>query len=350
MSVQSRSSGGYVLLLVLMVLTIMSVVLLSAVGAQAQLSPALRRQQSEASHARFAHSLAAQTAFLLMTEPIGPRSINVGGDRAGVANAVMRRGRGSAARELRLDGRFYEAWRQDGLLVLTALQDENGLLDLNSGDDRSLSALLTEAGVAAPLAVRLAASLGDFVDADEFTRLHGAEGEVYRRSGMAAPLNQSLPNRWSALSAFGWGDSIDQTQRERIWRWSNAARGGAGVNINTAPVEVLTAVLGDRQRAAALVRQREQSGREGVSEAVDGVNTSAGGVVLAGQPGTTFRLIVGFIERDRVRREIESQLVLAGAEAERPFYWREVRQRPALEQDAEINVEPLPLSGAINAS
>ncbi|MEQ1619002.1 MAG: type II secretion system protein GspK, partial [Terricaulis sp.] len=332
MNVQRGASGGYALLLVLMVLTIMSVVLLSTVGAQAQLAPALQRQLREAREARFVQSLAAQTAFLLMTEPVGPRSINVGGDRAGVANAVMRRGRRSAARELRLDGRFYDAWREGGLLVLAALQDENGLLSLNAGDDRSLSALLGEAGVAAQSAERLSASLGDFIDADELTRLHGAEGDVYRRSGLAPPLNRLLPNRWSARGALGWGGGLDLMQRERIWRWTNAARDSAGVNVNTAPVEVLAAVLGDRRRAAALVRQREQSGIQGVSETIEGANAGPGGVVLAGQPGTSFRLIVGFVERGRERREYEGQLVLAGAEAERPFYWREARQRPALQQ------------------
>ncbi len=349
MNALRQTSGGYVMLLVLMVLTIVSVVLLTAAGAQAQLSPALQRQQREAAQARYTHSLAAQTAFLLLTEPIGPRSIKVGGDREGAANVVMTRGRSAPLRELRLDGRFYEAWRDDNLLVLAALQDENGLLNLNAGDDRSLSALLGQAGVGAVLADRLAASLNDFVDGDDLARLHGAERDLYRRSGLAPPLNRRLPNRWSARNALGWGNNLDMVQQEALWRLTNAGRVGVGVNVNTAPVEVLSAVLSDGGRAAALVRQREQNGAGGLSGALDGVNAGADGVVLAGQPGTSFRLIVGFVERGRPRQEMESQLVLADGEAERPFYWRELRRRPALEQDREIDVEPLPLSGALYA-
>ncbi len=138
---------------------------------------------------------------------------------------------------------------------------------------------------------------------------------------------------------------------ETAWRLTSVASDNTGLNVNTAPEAVLRAVLGDAERAAALVRQREQSGAQGGSAAVEGVNANAGGggVVLAGQPGTSFRLVVAFIERERARQEIESQLVLAGAEAERPFYWRDARRRPALNQDSEINVEPLPLSGALHA-
>lgn len=349
MSVRSRASGGYVLLLVLMVLTIMSVVLLNAAGAQAELAPALRRQLSEASEARYAHSIAAQTAFLLITEPIGPRSILVGGDRQGVANASMRRGRNGGQRELRLDGRFYEAWRDDKILVLAALQDESGLLNLNAADDRSLSVLLGEAGLAAPLAERLAASLDDFIDPDDLARLHGAEADAYRRAGLTAPPNRPLLNRWSAQSALGWRESLDLAQTETIWRLTAAANGGGGLNVNTAPAEVLRAVLGDARGAGDLLRQREQGGPRGLSEALDGTSSSASGVVLASEPGVSFRLVVAFVEPDRARQEIESQLVLADAQGERPFYWREARRRPALNRGSENNVEPLPLSGALYA-
>ncbi len=343
MNPRAHRSRGYVLLLAVLVVALLSLVLLTVARAQSGLSPALRQQSEEAERARAAHGLAARVAFLLLTEPIGPRSILVGG-QAGQTMAMesVLSASGARPRELFLDGRSYVAGE-----AVVSVQDESGLLNLNSQDEAALAGLLQEVGVRGAQAARLAAALSDYVDEDNLTRPGGAEGEVYRRAGRAAAPNQAITSRWSALGALGWED-LGEDARDTLWRLSSAAP-AAGLNLNTAPAPVLRAVLGDR--AETLLAQRRQSPLQSAeqSQALTGARTDAAGVVLAVQPGQVFRLVVAFAERVG-SREVESQLVMAAPGADRPFYWREARPERAGSRGARMDAaEPLPQSAALHA-
>ena len=85
-----------------------------------------------------------------------------------------------------------------------------------------------------------------------------------------------------------------------------------------------------------LERRREQSPVANLSEleGLTGLNSKAGGAVLAAQAGATFRLVVSFDTDRGGQRAIESQLAFAGPEADRPFYWREGwRERAGVRDD-----------------
>jgi Type II secretion system (T2SS), protein K len=321
-----------------LVVALLSLVLLTVASVQSGLSPALRQQDAEVERARLAHGLAARVAFLLLTEPIGPRSILVGG-QAGETAAMQgtRSASGAQLRELYLDGRSYAAGE-----ALVSVQDESGLLNLNAQDEAAIAGLLREVGVSGAQPARLAAALSDYVDEDDLTRPGGAEREVYRRAGRTAPTNRAIASRWAALGVLGWED-LDEDARDRLWRLSSVAP-ATGLNLNTAPAPVLRAVLGER--AETLLGQRRQGPLES-AEALTGVRTDAAGVVLALQPGQVFRLVVAFAERVG-SREVESQLVVAAPGAERPFYWRETR--PERARGARMDsAEPLPESAALHA-
>lgn len=353
MSTRRARSGGYVLLLVAVVVALLALVLLAVARAQGDLAPALRAQVSEAEHARLVHSLAARSAFLLLTEPVGPRSIVVGGDReGGAAMAGTRSASGALIREIRLDGRFYEVAGLGEARLLVGLQDESGLLDLNSSDEAGLGALLEVVGVQPALAARLAPALADYVDADDLNRANGAEKDSYRRARLPDPPNRVLVNRWSAAGAFGWSE-LSGEQRDALWALTSAGAGSSPLNINTAPADVLRALLGDERRVEMLLRQRALQPLAGAaeSEALTGVRSDAAGVSLATQPGNAFRLVVASASgRSGGWREVESQLVLAGPDAERPYYWREVRRERASARGEHVdNVEPLPESAAMHA-
>jgi Type II secretion system (T2SS), protein K len=338
MNPRARHSSGYVLLLAVLVVALLSLVLLTVARAQSGLSPALRQQSEEAERARAAHGLAARVAFLLLTEPIGPRSILVGG-QAGETMAMegTRSASGARLRELYLDGRSYALGE-----ALVSLQDESGLLNLNSQDEAALAGLLREVGVRGAQAARLAAALSDYVDEDDLTRPGGAEGEVYRRAARGGPPNQAIASRWAALGVLGWED-LDEDARDALWRLTSTAP-ATGLNLNTAPAPVLRAVLGER--AETLLGQIRQGPLQSV-EALTGARTDAAGVVLAVQPGRVFRLVVAFAEAVG-SREVESQLLLAAPGADRPFYWREAR--PERARGARMDAaEPLPQSAALDA-
>lgn len=343
-----QSQRGYIMLLVAVVVALLALVLLAVARVQADLSPSLRRQASDTEHARLAQSAAAHVAFLLLTEPLGPRSLVIGGPSGAIASMPQERSaHGASIRELRLDGRNYGF--ADGVSV--AVQDESGLFNLNAADEATLGALLEEVGLGTREARRLAAALSDYVDADDLSRAEGAEKDVYRRAGAADPLNRNMDTRWSALGALGWADAPPGAL-DRLWPATTAADGVDGININTAPALVLRALFRDERRANALMRQRDLQPLTAVeqAQAVAGVGSDAAGVALATQPGLTFRVLVSF-NSGAMRRTVESQILLAGAEADRPYYWRDLRPMLGVEAEhgRDENVDPFPASGLIHA-
>lgn len=326
-------SRGYALILAAVVVALLSLVLLAVSRVQGDLKPGLRAAREEGLRELVVHSATSRLAFLLLTEPIGPRSILVGGPRAqGAASAA------SHAAEVRLDGRFY-ALRSVSAGALASVQDENGLLNLNAGDDAALSRLLASVGVSD--ADRLASVLGDYVDGDDLARARGAEADAYRRARLPQPPNLALSTRWSALDALGWSDLA---RRGEFWANVSAAPQGVQLNLNTAPLEVLEAVLGDARKARTVLARREQGelrGRQDI-EALTGINTRADGMVLASRPGAVFRVAIAFSDSSRV---YESQLKLAEPGSARPIFWRDVRLTAALHGRNSEALASLPEAG-----
>jgi len=335
-SSERYNSSGYALILAAVVVAMLALVLLTVARVQGDVSPGLRAMRLEAAHEAAAQSAAARIAFLLLTEAIGPRSVVIGGPREPGAAAGPMRGRGG--RELRLDGRFYAVG--DTPNVFASVQDENGLLSLNAGDDAALARLLEQLGLAN--AQSLAGALGDYVDEDDLTRLYGAEEDVYRRARLATPPNQALANRWSALGALNWRTALSEEQKRQLWRNVSVSPRGAGLNVNTAPLTVLTAVIGNARSARAIVARREQAELRSLDdiEGLTGINTRADGVVLATRPAAAFRLVIVV---GRGGRGYESQLVLADPNAVRPMYWRGGRLAAAMHgRDDFESAESLP--------
>lgn len=341
---RSEQQGGYVLLLVIFTVTLLALVLGSVAQVQSGITPALRAQRAETERLAAAQSALGRVAFLLLTEPIGRRSVLIGAESNDVAARGGRAASGAVIHELRLDGRYYRLGEDAYLSV----QDEAGLLNLNAVDETSMANLIGATGVRAGVAQRLAAEIGDYVDADDLTRAQGAEKDAYARAGLAPPPNVALPNRWSALGALTWS-SLPSDSRELLWLFTTVA-GAGGVNVNTAPEPVLAAVTGDARRAAAFVRERDASATgEELAQALAGARGSASGVQFATAPGTAFRLIVGSDKNGRWRA-VESQVQLAGAESERPYYWRELRSVAGMGgPDQDTAVEALPSSEHIHA-
>jgi hypothetical protein len=119
-------------------------VVLLAVDAASGTSASVRRALERFDEETALASLESDAAFLLLTEPIGPRSILVGGDIGSEAIApdgslAARAASGKAIFEVRLDGRPYE---REGRRL--CIQDEAGLLNLNTQDEGALARLIAE--------------------------------------------------------------------------------------------------------------------------------------------------------------------------------------------------------------
>lgn len=93
---------GYSLLLAAVVVAVLALVLLTVARVQGGLQPGVRALRTEMRQDVVAESLFARVSFLLLTEPVGPRSLVIGGPRELGAAAAAGRGQ-----ELRLDGRRY---------------------------------------------------------------------------------------------------------------------------------------------------------------------------------------------------------------------------------------------------
>ncbi|HUF87790.1 MAG TPA: hypothetical protein VMM59_10455, partial [Thermohalobaculum sp.] len=85
------------------------------------------------------------------------------------------------------------AWRYDGVRAPTELRvevsSEHGRLDLNRAGPEIVAALLAAAGAEAGEAERLAASIADFTDDDDFLTPGGAERPDYAAAGLLGPKN-----------------------------------------------------------------------------------------------------------------------------------------------------------------
>ena len=383
-SEHATSSGGYVLFLVVIVVALLAIVLVTTARVQSSLQHPLRALREAAAEDVVTQSVTARMAFVLLTEPIGARAIVVGGARTGATmgattGAVIGAGSGATGprpratgglqgfasatggdlAEVRLDGRPYGAPTQMRVreAVFVSVQDEDGLLSLNAGDDPALAGLIEGVGVARQTARALAAALNDYVDEDDLARPYGGEKDAYQRARRPAPPNTLLRAPWDAALAMGWDNALSDRQRAQIWALSSAPLNGKALNVNTAPRAVLEAVLADARMTRTLIARREQSELSTLDDvqAITGAQTRADGVVLATKPGSAFRVVVAFgPSPDAARRRVESQLQFADAGADRPIYWRNVRRAQAADgawegRDRGNGPERIPDSAALLA-
>jgi general secretion pathway protein K len=149
----------------------------------------------------------------------------------------------------KMDGTPYTVKTDDGYYTVSIV-DESGKININTLTDASaiiLKNLLTNSGVGAAEADIIVDSILDWKDADDLTRLNGAESDYY----------MSLPNPYKAKNANF--DTLEELLLVRgitseILYGSDKKKGivdfltvnsmGGGINVNAAPKEVLMAVPG----------------------------------------------------------------------------------------------------------
>ncbi len=165
-----RHQSGYVLLMVLAALAVLSIVATRF----AQRNDELRRNAINFSqYAQARASVASALAATLYWNATRPPQADA---------------RGDAHARLVQDGRLYRM--PDGALV--SVQDGRGLISLNRGDRRVLRALLVQDGVPFREVQAMIDVLDDYIDTDQLKRLNGAESPEYRLRGLPPPRNDWL--------------------------------------------------------------------------------------------------------------------------------------------------------------
>jgi hypothetical protein len=188
---------------------------------------------------RAMHDVWNELLFLLATRPVSRRGLEIGNRLTFVVkDGILKRlnSRFFTDRVLLFDGQPYHHTDRPGILV--RLQDEAGLINLETASDAELSAFVGGYGLATQSVSILVDRLRDYLDADDLRRPHGAERGDYAALGFDNPANGPLATPWQALAIPGW------KAVERLWRDDAdvpllTSGPGTRFNVNTAPPPVL---------------------------------------------------------------------------------------------------------------
>ena len=150
-----------------------------------------------------------------------------------------------------LDGRPYRVGS-----IVVRLFDEGGLYDLSSPSHDTLSKLLKNYGIVSSDIDAMTVALAAYEKPSD-TRTEIIHDADYLQARLPLPRHTPLVTPWELYRVLGWA------RAEALWRgptpFTDTVTLGpvAGLNLNTAPVQVLAAVTGmDDQAVARLVASR----------------------------------------------------------------------------------------------
>lgn len=150
--------------------------------------------------------------------------------------------------EIRLDDSPYPGVG----LALFSLQDEGGLFNVNYFSANNMREFLNSFGIATPQAISMANKLLDFIDADNNTRLHGAERGLYAQAGMDLPANRPLAMPLEARRVMEWENAAPLWRNGLFQRYTTVQARGLP-NVNTAPLAVIMTMDGVNEETARLL-------------------------------------------------------------------------------------------------
>ncbi|WP_338518900.1 hypothetical protein [Alteromonas gracilis] len=153
--------------------------------------------------------------------------------------------------EIRADGHKYIEGT-DELQITYSIQATNGLIPINSAEQFWLKKWLKGYGVDNFTAQKLADSLADFADEDNWTRPSGAETFSYNRNNYAPPTNFLMQTCSELYSVMHWNDAIKQYKLDLSE--CSVSRSGI-ININAINENLIKRLLSDSGLERAKVRE-----------------------------------------------------------------------------------------------
>lgn len=194
-------------------------------------------------------------------------------------------GRGNTL--ITLDNRPYQGIGN----TIVRLQDNRGLLNLNTADDGRLQRLLGLLDIPPEQRGHLIDTLHDYTDSDTAHRLNGAEEDDYLALNLPPPSNTSLTTSWEVKHIIGWRDYPQLWQQGRLAELTTTST-AFGINPNTASAEVLTTLPGISEQLAQLViTQRKLAPIINVGQFSQ----------LTGLPEQQFEALIGVIPSNALR-------------------------------------------------
>jgi hypothetical protein len=327
-----NSEAGFVLAAVLWLIALAGLGAAALGVWSANIVAQARARLDEAESQRVLVSRQSELAFVLATKRFSFWGLEIGVPLESSDDPVRAMFTDNRSdRAIALDGTFYRLPGEEPARL--SLQDARGLINLNTGFDQHLAALLGRFGVAGPEQQTYINLLRDFTDEDDLKNLGGAEAADYRAQGLPPPANNYVVNVDEAKSILGWDRLTRLWEAQRRDLWLTAAP-VSSFNPNTAPHRILLLFPGMTEtRANEMIAERKARGIRGLEDfaafAPSALNDTP--FMYAFVPGQT---IVAELELPRTGVKYRFSVTLDPQGATQPWRMTEYLRLP-LDQDAE---------------
>ena len=181
-------------------------------------------------------STEATLLYLLSTNRMDHRNLVLEAEQRFATDDEILKGGGDATLSLASD-----PYRGLGDVAFS-LQDETGLVSINTPSEPLLARALESLGVPPNTAAGLMPRIRDYIDEDRILTLDGAEDFDYARADRPPPANWRLATAMELNRVLGAEGILDRAQWQRL-RAMTTPRSLAAVNFNTMPPEVAAALL-----------------------------------------------------------------------------------------------------------
>ncbi len=240
-----RDESGVVLLLVLLVLALISVLVLT----WAQEWRTELRLAANFREASQCHRLAEAGVYYALGKLLEAKSLETS-----LMNATSQEAVAKLAAAWRGDRRLHQL-KLPGGWVEVRLEDEGGKINLNQIDDQPLATLFSALGVSPEQIPVMVDSLLDWRSKSDWPRPHGAKSAYYL--GLEPPyVCRNGP--FEVAEELAWVRGFEASSMIPRLEECLTAQPTQGININTAPLEVLVAAGLPPDVAQAVVVGRER--------------------------------------------------------------------------------------------
>ena len=242
-----RQTRGFVLVLVLAMLVVLSLLAGSIAGITARLRDQAQFRQVHLRDSIDMASTRATIMYLLNTQRMTTGGVTVDSN-VSLGDSGVRPIESvddllssfPVGNEVALDGRTYQGLRA----VRFALQDDRGLFGVNWSPPQALQRLLDQARVPTKIPPQtLINRLLDYQDPDDLYRLDSMEADGYRSAGLPPPSNRPLATPMELMRVAGWKDALGFLPAPEL-NDTISLENTSVINVNTAPARVLITMDG----------------------------------------------------------------------------------------------------------
>jgi general secretion pathway protein K len=220
-------------LLAVLIVALVLVILMSVASQtmQSRLTLAENSKQQLLDHAQVQAKIAELT-YLLATQ----RLTVVGVSQGDLEQGLLKNQDGRwlspiTGDEIRGDGKIY----QEDSGIEYAVQNEAGLIPVNSREQFWLKLGLRGLGYSYAQQARYADTLADYADPDNWRRPAGAEKASYQSQGVTQPANFLLQSCSELARILTWSQLLDK--HPELVKYCSLGRGGT-INVNALPLEL----------------------------------------------------------------------------------------------------------------